>query len=584
MIRDRTEELVRLHFEHAPREESSFAANGHRSSPPSGATPKSDEEVIEKIRAERNGKFERLWRGDLSDYEGDHSSADDGFVHKLWSYTQDAEQVKRIHAMSALHRPEKSGRRADYLDRSINRAAKNVAWFYEWSDETVISIGENGRRNGHKEVSSLSSPYIGSDSDDTKREPLRAVPFCEMGEPVQHEEILAGLVPEKYPAVWYGDGGSAKSMLALSFGVAVAGDARTWLGRAVSTAPVLYADFELDAEEQNRRVRRIVRGAGLARPPKGLLYLPALGYGPVEALRAAYAECSKRGVGLLIMDSFGPALQGDSEAARDIIGFFGKVLEPFRALGVAVLIIDHQARAQAGERYQNKSAFGSVYKTNLTRSVVQIEATERGEDYVALRLRQKKHNFGALADPFGAKIAFGDSVVVEAQDLDEADLAEEGTLNATDRVKHALQREPAYPHELAERTGLALGTAKNALTKLRKAGAVEPTGERQGQAEQVRLASSLSSPYIDSDSDDASHGLSVSEVAAEMSRSESGPALALGTYLEKPTEERLEWLTKAVLKVRGMDTTDWKRHAEAVRAAAEDPNNHPLDCGCEECA
>lgn len=158
MIRDRTEELVRLHFEHAPREESSFAANGHRSSPPSGATPKSDEEVIEKIRAERNGKFERLWRGDLSDYEGDHSSADDGFVHKLWSYTQDAEQVKRIHAMSALHRPEKSGRRADYLDRSINRAAKNVAWFYEWSDETVISIGENGRRNGHKEVSSLSLP------------------------------------------------------------------------------------------------------------------------------------------------------------------------------------------------------------------------------------------------------------------------------------------------------------------------------------------------------------------------------------------------------------------------------------------
>jgi hypothetical protein len=79
-------------------------------------------------------------------------------------------------------------------------------------------------------------------------------------------------------------------------------------------------------------------------------------------------------------------------------------------------------------------------------------------------------------------------------------------------------------------------------------------------------------------------GLSVSEVGAETSRAKSGPALALGSYLEKPTEERLEWLTKAVLKIRGMDRADWEPHAGAVKAAAEDPSNHPLDCGCEECA
>jgi hypothetical protein len=78
-------------------------------------------------------------------------------------------------------------------------------------------------------------------------------------------------------------------------------------------------------------------------------------------------------------------------------------------------------------------------------------------------------------------------------------------------------------------------------------------------------------------------GLSVTEVGAETSRSKSGPALALKTYLEKPTEERLEWLTKAVLKIRGMDTSDWRLHALAVKEAAEDPGNHPLDCECKEC-
>lgn len=603
MIRERKEELLRLYNEHAPRREKP-KINGHH---PPASFPKSDQEVIEKARSERGGKFERLWSGDLSDYEGDHSSADDGFVHKLYSYTQDEEQIKRIHAQSGLHRPEKSGKRADYLERSTQRARQNVSWFYEWPDESTIIL------NGHKKVSSLSSPFRGSDGDDAGRaEPqtaLRAVPFCEMGDPAEHRDILTGIVPEKYPTVWYGDGGSAKSMLTLSFGVAVAGDARIWLGRAVSTAPVIYADFELDQDEQNRRVRRIVKGLGLTRPPQDLYYLPALGYRPVDALGAAYAECEKHGARLLIMDSFGPALQGDSEAARDIIGFFGKVLEPFRALGVAVLIIDHQARQQAGEKYQNKSAFGSVYKTNLTRSVVQIEATERGEDHVCLRLRHKKHNFGRLADPFGAKITFGESVIVESQQLDEADLAEEGTLNSTDRVKLALNEEPAFADDLVERTGLALGTVKNALTKLRKAGEVEPTGERRGQAEQVRLLSSLSPSYRGGDSDDARGGhdrphsfelesgdsanladlkaqrksLPTEQAREAMFRAQSGPGLAVKHYAENPGETSLEYLTKALLRNLHMDDENFGAYTEQVRELAEDENNHPIDCGCEKC-
>jgi len=56
-------------------------------------------------------------------------------------------------------------------------------------------------------------------------------------------------------------------------------------------------------------------------------------------------------------------------------------------LGIAVLIIDHQSRLQAGQSYQQKGAFGSVYKTNLARSVIQVEATERGEGTLTVRLR-----------------------------------------------------------------------------------------------------------------------------------------------------------------------------------------------------
>ena len=73
--------------------------------------------------------------------------------------------------------------------------------------------------------------------------------------------------------------------------------------------------------------------------------------------------------------------------------------------------------------------------------------------------------------------------------MDAADLAEERTLNAADRIKLALEDGPAYPEELAEYTGIPIKTVRNILSKLRGAGEVEGTGEREGEgrSEQVRL-------------------------------------------------------------------------------------------------
>jgi hypothetical protein len=74
------------------------------------------------------------------------------------------------------------------------------------------------------------------------------------------------------------------------------------------------------------------------------------------------------------------------------------------------------------------------------------------------------------------------------------------------------------------------------------------------------------------------------EAAGErMRRAESGPALALKAYLEKPNDQRLEWLTKAVLTAQGLDTARWRGIAAAVKVAAEDRTNYPLACACEVC-
>jgi hypothetical protein len=122
-----------------------------------------------------------------------------------------------------------------------------------------------------------------------------------------------------------------------------------------------------------------------------------------------------------------------------------------------------------------------------------------------VRVRHHKNNFGFQREPFDARLTFAvNSIKVEAVELDEIDLVTERTLNADDRCELVLRDGPAYPEEIAVRTGLAEGTVRNCLTRLRRAGKVEYTGEVQGRAQQVKLASSSSFYLRVNDDDDES--------------------------------------------------------------------------------
>jgi hypothetical protein len=492
VIRDRSQELGTFHAQHfaEPTSVRSTGTNGNDNE-------LTEEKVIELARGAKNSsKFEALWSGDTSGYAS-HSEADQALISLLAFYTQDEAQLDSLYQRSNLCR-EKWINRPDYRRRTIQRALSNLAETYAPSDDGARMVVGNVH-------ASLPSPSPSLYKDEGRGRKLEAVRFSDMEVPGPCRYLLKDLVLAAYVTLLYGDGGVAKSLLALALAVAVAGRSGKWLGREVESCPVLYMDFELDSEEQARRVYQLCRGQGLDTPPENLLYMSALGHPAREAFTAALEACKEHSVGLMIVDSLGPALQGDAEAARDVIAFYQKSIEPFRAEGIAVLIIDHQSRLQAGQSYQSKGAFGSVFKTNLARSVIQAQATDRSEGTLTVRLRQKKHNFGPLAEPFGVKLSFTEEAVsLEAIELDASELAEEATLNATDRVKLALENGSAYPWEIAEHTGLAVKTVKNVLTGLRKQGIVEPTGELENRTEQVRLTVPASlSLDRDGDGDDS---------------------------------------------------------------------------------
>jgi primase-polymerase (primpol)-like protein len=97
-------------------------ANDHQKSWPEI----SDQDLLLQARCAANGaKFTRLWTGDLSDFDGDHSRADAALCALLAFYTQgNRDRIDRLFRASALYRDKwnRSAGQQTYGQRTIERS------------------------------------------------------------------------------------------------------------------------------------------------------------------------------------------------------------------------------------------------------------------------------------------------------------------------------------------------------------------------------------------------------------------------------------------------------------------------------
>jgi hypothetical protein len=302
------------------------SSNGHSRPPLVGAGGVTDEAVIQKCRAAENAaKFSDLFHhGDVHVYhDGDESRADLSLLGILTFYTQDEAQLERIFSSSALGRREKWRRRDDYRKRTIRKA------------------------------------------------------LSEAGEPKEREYLIEKIGVKGYPIVAFGAGGVAKSFAMLSAGIAVASGVEEWLGlRVLEHGYVLYLDFELDVEEQHRRVRDLCAGMGIMIPKK-LAYLSGVGISPDKAFEKALQFVKDYEAKAVIIDSMGLAMQGDMEKGKEVLAFHGRYVNPLRRAGATPFIVDHEGKLQAGEKHKDKTPFGSAYKAWASRSVLQFVSAVR---------------------------------------------------------------------------------------------------------------------------------------------------------------------------------------------------------------
>jgi hypothetical protein len=433
--------------------------NGHRKHAPSVLY---DEQVISLCRKAKNAaRFASLYDdGDLSAYDGDDSSADAGLLGILAFYTQNYDQLERIWGASALGKREKFNR-ADYRRRTI---------------EFVLS-GPGETRQSREIVSSSPFPLEGSDDDETISEPESGLVWVgELGNPEPRKYIAEPAIPKGHTTVIHGGGGSAKSLTAADFALRYTNMGGTWLGFTLQgRGKVLFVDFELDANEFNRRVRALAKGAGLKKDIRGLGYLASGDMQTPRVFAKVRSLCKQHEFDVVVIDSVGPALEGDVGSSKDVIGFHRNYITPLRAQGVTPILIDHQARAYSEGEYQAKGAYGNSYKEHLSRSIFQVEpkpnAGESGT--LSARVRHKKANFSGLAKPFDIEVVFDeDSVSITRLEPDESALVSEKTVSIDSRILCALQGEELDKHEIAEKVGQLPGSVANRITALKNSGKI----------------------------------------------------------------------------------------------------------------
>src|SRR5215216_4257435 len=532
--------------------------NGHATpKSASGSSPATDEMIIQKCRgAENAAKFVELFDyGDPSGNGGDDSGADFSLLGILKFYTQDPDQLERLMRCSRLARPKWDEGRAgrSWLRYSIDNALKDVGETYKWP-----------REREHILSSSSSDTPIYSSDDDNSDEP-EIVWFAKLGEPKEREYLIEKIGVKGYPIVAFGAGGVAKSFAMLSAGISIASasGANKWIGlRVLDHGHVLYLDFELDAEEQHRRVRDLCAGMGIMIPKK-LAYLSGVGITPDVAFQKALAFVEEYKAKAVIIDSMGLAMQGDMEKGREVLAFHGKYINPLRRAGATPFIVDHEGKLQTGEKHKDKAPFGSAYKAWASRSVLQFAFEEYREESSELdiRVRQTKANFGPKIDPIGVRFTFEEKKVsMNLYSLPDEELLEEESRPVKERILVALRLEGATIKQLHQTTGASDGTIRNKLSELRNDGLIEDDGKKPAT---YKLLSS--SPKYTGVSDDDDN--SKPTVADFFANPPSWLPGQLEMYRENP-ERCFEPLCAAVAAVVLGDGLRWQEVAEEVRRLA----------------
>lgn len=310
-----------------------------------------------------------------------------------------------------------------------------------------------------------------------------AKPLWGFEKPPPREWRIPGLIPEGWVSFLIGDGGTGKSFLALYMALCIAVGA-PFLKLPVKRGRVLYADYELDLEEQRRRLWRIAAGEGLsvssARLEERLYYSSPddpVGTDPFHDEVTQIIE--KHSIDVIILDSLTIGTIGDATSQKDIVPILRRLQEL-----PTLIAIDHVSHSTAKGSAASARAFGTVFKRNLARSSLPLAQAEGG----GFLLQQEKANFGPGETRLCYTVDWEDDRTTFRR-VDVTDERMDGLLNdmsthdvtllAIKKIYEGTESPVSagavadWRAENEQGDGIAEGTVRNHFTKLRKDGEID---------------------------------------------------------------------------------------------------------------
>ena len=247
--------------------------------------------------------------------------------------------------------------------------------------------------------------------------------------------LIPGLVSAEEATIWFGDGGSMKSYLALAACATVGTGTSDYLGVNPTEQRIVgYADWEWGAQAHRRRLGRLARAS----------ILPRVNY--IRCDRPLTHEVPRlqrlirdHNLGFLVIDSVAFACDGPPENADVAARFFTSL----RQLGIPCLLIAHVTKAEDGD----KKPFGSSFWANGARLTWFIKRAGEYDSVVSVGMFNRKNNDDRLMEPTAFRFWFQDDMlktVISPAGLeeiaDDPELAQKLPLKA--RIIAAVRHEP----------------------------------------------------------------------------------------------------------------------------------------------
>lgn len=268
-----------------------------------------------------------------------------------------------------------------------------------------------------------------------------AILLRDVADPDRTADLLEQLVCGSGVTIFFGDGGTLKSYLAMWTAATL---------HELERARVLYLDWEDEDWVHKQRLQRL----GPEMPD--LLYRRMVG-SLKDGLDPVRHIVRDEGIGAVVVDSIAPACGGEPESAEIAVSFF----EAARRLGVPVIATAHNTKIGGDDK-----PFGSTFWHNLARRTWFVKKVqELGAAGVSIGLFCRKNNLGPLYAPIGYRVEFGEdrTTFTRHEVADVIDLAKE--LPVKHRIASLLRTGALPIHEIADALEVSVESVRIALKR-----------------------------------------------------------------------------------------------------------------------